>query len=429
MKKSKILFLLPFAGLLLSGCSFNEVLAKVGISIGNKQEEKPEKEDNDNGGNQQGQNQQGEGENGGNHNGGNGGNGENGGNQQQAGDPVTFDFSVIQTTSGQEGGYSFTTAVGTNSSNQAPQWNERSLELRLYIGNTLTITGSGAMTSIVFDANTCGESKADGTLSASKGSLNAFSWSGSETEVTFTVDSGKQVHINKIDINGGAEGGGTTIDVLDEFPLEQVQAAISGGTSETFPIPEGESFEFKLDNDPDYPYSCYVTVHGGNYGEYIQALTLANFGIDDSYADQGAYYAFSECETLAIGISFESLSEYVLNFYTLVPLAKSDTFPKDAVDEYLASINISVEYPIPEGTLFKYEYDEEYETYDVYVYGGSSTTYMTALEEAGFNKDDEYLADYYEVYFDKGDLEIDIYAYDLVDEGYYIVSFCEYESL
>ena len=118
-----------------------------------------------------------------------------------------------------------------------------------------------------------------------------------------------------------------------------------------------------------------------------------------------------------------------MNFYTLVPLAKSDTFPKDAVDEYLASINISVEYPIPEGTLFKYEYDEEYKTYDVYVYGGSSTTYMAALEQAGFNKDDEYLDEYFEAYFDKGDLEIDIYAYDLVDEGYYIVSFCEYESL
>ena len=43
--------------------------------------------------------------------------------------------------------------------------------------------------------------------------------------------------------NGGGE---VELNLLDEFPLEEVKAALEGGTTETFPIPEGEGFEFEL---------------------------------------------------------------------------------------------------------------------------------------------------------------------------------------
>ena len=116
----------------------------------------------------------------------------------------TVDFSEYTETSGETDSFAFVTDVGTNSNKQGAQYNEDSKELRLYIGNTLTISSSEEMTEIFFDANTCTHAKADGTLSASVGTIEevdgGFYWTGSATEVTFTVDSGKQVHINSFTV-------------------------------------------------------------------------------------------------------------------------------------------------------------------------------------------------------------------------------------
>lgn len=116
----------------------------------------------------------------------------------------TVDFSEYTETSGETDSFAFETAVGTNSNKQGAQYNADSKELRLYIGNTLTISSQEEMTEIFFDANTCGHAKADGTLSASTGTIEevdgGFLWEGSATEVTFTVNSGKQVHINSFTV-------------------------------------------------------------------------------------------------------------------------------------------------------------------------------------------------------------------------------------
>ena len=426
MKKFKVFGLVLIGSLLgLASCNAPDFMYKIpGINklLPDKQEsQKEEKKDDENkpsgdqGGNQGGD-QGGEG-------GGQQGGGDQGGEgQQQVVEGATFDFTVLKGTSGTQKSYSFTTAVGTNSNNVEPAYNDDKQELRLYIGNTITFTGTSTITSIVFDANTCDHSNANGTLQADRGTLNGFTWSGSATEVTFNVNSGKQVHINKIDINGGGE---VEIDLLDEFPLAEVQAAIAGGTTDTFPIPEGEGFLFELDQD--YDNSCYVYVYGGNYQDYLTALAQANFTVDDSYLETSrCYYADSEGGTLEISLEVGDDDVYLLNYYAIEPI--SDTFPKDEVDAYLAGKSISETYPIPEGTGFVGSYDETYDTYDVNVAGGSSTAYMLALETAGFTKDDSYhsLAGCY--LFIKGGLEIDVYSWDVdLEASNYLISFMPVE--
>ena len=433
MKKVKVFSLVLLGSIFgLTSCELPEFAAKIpGLSNLVKKEENTQKEEKhdeeqkpsgEEGGNQQqGGNQQGGNEQGGGQQGGGGSQG--GGGQQQAGEGATFDFSVLKNTSGTQGAYSFTTALGTNSNKAEPAYNADKQELRLYIGNTITFTGTATITSIVFDANTCDHSNANGSLAADKGTLNGFSWTGSATEVTFTVNSGKQVHVNKIDINGGGE---VELDLLDEFPLSEVQAAIAGGTTETFPIPQGDGFLFELDQD--YTNSCYVYVYGGNYEEYLTALANANFVVDDSYLDTaGCYYATSTGGTLEISLEVTGDDEYVLNYYAVEPML--DSFPKDEVDAYLAGESISETYPIPDGTGFYGSYDDSFGTYDVTVVGGSSTTYMAALETAGFTKSDIYF-DFAGCYcFMKGDLEIDVYPSDVTQNlSYYLISFMPAEA-
>ena len=415
MKKFKVFSLVLLGSIFgLSSCELPEFAAKIpGLSNLVKKEENKEKEEKHD------EEQKPSGEEGGNQQGGNeqGGN-EQGGGEQQAGEGATFDFSVFKETSGTQKCYSLTTAVGTNPNKVPPAYNADKQELRLYVGNTITFTGTALITSIVFDANTCDHSNANGTLEADKGTLNGFTWTGSATEVTFNVNSGKQVHVNKIDINGGGE---VELNLLDEFPLTEVQEAIKDGTTETFPIPEADGYYFELDTD--YENSCYVYVFGGNYEDYLTALANANFTVDDSYlTTTGCYYATSSGGTLEISLEVTGDDEYLLNYYAIEPML--DSFPKDAVDAYLAGENISETYPVPEGTGFYGSYDDQFDTYDVTVVGGSSTTYMAALETAGFTKSDIYF-DIAGCYcFMKGDLEIDVYPSDVTQNlSYYLISF------
>ena len=426
MKKFKVFGLILLGSIFgLTSCELPEFAAKIPVlsNLVKKEESKEKEEKHDEeqkpssgeGENQQGGNEQ-SGQQG-------GGGSQGGGEQQQAGEGATFDFSVLKDTTGSQKSYSFTTETGTNPNNVAPAYNADKQELRLYIGNTITISGTALMTSIVFEANTCDHSNANGTLVADKGTLNSFSWSGSANEVTFNVNSGKQVHINKIDINGGGE---VEINLLDEFPLAEVQAAIEGGTTESFPIPEGDGFLFEIDQD--YENSCYVTVYGGSYTDYLAALAAANFTIDDSYLDTaGCYYADSEGGTLEISLEVTGDDEYELNYYAIEPML--DAFPKDEVDAYLSGESINETYPIPGGTGFYGSYDDSFGTYDVTVVGGSSTTYMAALETDGFTKSDIYF-DIAGCYcFMKGDLEIDVYPSDVTQNlSYYLISFMPAEG-
>ena len=120
--------------------------------------------------------------------------------EEMAGD--TVDFSQYTSTSGTFDSFSFTTAKGSGQND--PAYNSNSYELRLYVGNTITISSDEEMTEIFFDANTCEHDKANGVLTSDVGTVTAveggFLWEGNASEVTFTVSSGKQVHINSFTI-------------------------------------------------------------------------------------------------------------------------------------------------------------------------------------------------------------------------------------
>ena len=181
----------------------------------------------------------GKGGSGGGSEGGGEGSGGGGGGGQVTGDTV-IDFSKTNSTSGTVNGITYTTDVGSNSNKQAAQYNADKKELRLYIGNTITFTGA-TFTSITFDANGCGETKADGKLSSNVGSMSGFNWSGNASSVTFTVSSGKQVHINAIAFNGnggggsgGEEGGGGgsgDVDAVEAVAAHMAEALVGDATA------------------------------------------------------------------------------------------------------------------------------------------------------------------------------------------------------
>lgn len=112
---------------------------------------------------------------------------------------IVIDFAVESDVSGSVSGVKYQAELGSNPNKTPPAHNAAKSELRLYIGNTLTLSGA-SFTTIEFDANSCGETKADGTLSCSTGKMNGFTWTGNASSVTFTVADGKQVHINSISI-------------------------------------------------------------------------------------------------------------------------------------------------------------------------------------------------------------------------------------
>ena len=119
----------------------------------------------------------------------------------------TVDFSEYDQTSGEFTSFSFNTDVGTNPNKVNPDYNANNAELRLYVGNTLTVSSDEEMTSIFFDANTCTHSDANGTLNADVGTVTevegGFLWEGEATEVTFSVASGKQFHISSFTVSFG----------------------------------------------------------------------------------------------------------------------------------------------------------------------------------------------------------------------------------
>lgn len=203
---------------------------------------------------------------------------------------VTIDFAEVTATAGTIGAFSFDTAKAGGQS--APAYNATKEELRLYANNTITFTSEETMTSIFFDANTCGESKATGSIvSASVGTVSAveggFLWEGEANEVTLTASASGQVHINSIDINGGGEGGGggQTSDL----------AAFADQVSEDL---FGETGVLEYDEDYDEYWCAY-------------------------YSEQST--AMAACEEIA-----EVLSQYYYEYQA--PTAQTDPTEGDYVD-------------------------------------------------------------------------------------------------
>ena len=95
----------------------------------------------------------------------------------------------------------------------------------------------------------------------------------------------------------------------DTFPLSSVQEVLE--YTESFPIPEGTSFEFLVDSQ--YYYSVYVTVHGGDLSAYLDALEAAGFDVID-YTEYG-YAAAEKGDGFCLEIDAESNSEYEINYF------------------------------------------------------------------------------------------------------------------
>ena len=198
MKKAiKLLSLAMLFAMPLAACGNNNNGGNSGNNGGNQSGEHGDSGDEGGG--------SGSGSGGGQHSGDEGGGSGSGGGGQQT-STVVLDFSKLNDVKGKVGSVSFTSDKGSGQS--APAYNANKQELRLYLSNTITFTGA-TFSSIEFDANTCGEEKATGTLSASTGSLSGFKWTGSASSVEFTVNGGKQVHINSITIKTGAGGSGS----------------------------------------------------------------------------------------------------------------------------------------------------------------------------------------------------------------------------
>ena len=179
---------------------------------------------------------------------------------------ASFDFTQISTTSGSSNGFNYATAKGSGAS--APAYNSESKELRLYINNTITFTSSNKIKYIYFNANTCAHEKADGSFTVSAGNVSeasdGFSWQGDATSVTFTVSTGKQVHINSIEINnpdaGGSGGGSTTT----EFPASEINTFLSSmGSTATVSSFSGSAKGYTFESEEEYAILDIEVEEGG----------------------------------------------------------------------------------------------------------------------------------------------------------------------
>lgn len=241
---------------------------------------------------------------------------------EEAAGGVTIDFAEVTTTAGTIGAFSFDTAKASGASD--PAYNENKKELRLYANNTITFTSEETMTSIFFDANTCGESKATGSIvSASVGTVSTveggFLWEGEANEVTLTASASGQVHINSIVINGGGEGGGGGQTDSD---IESVASAIASNTI-------GDATAYYELEDGSFYVGCYWEPTGTmTLAEAVEdawnytpeEFTLAS-EVEEGTDEDGAYATMTtanEDETIYIDIvSYEDTEEgyTVVEFY------------------------------------------------------------------------------------------------------------------
>lgn len=194
---------------------------------------------------------------------------------------VTIDFAEVSATAGTIGAYSFDTSKAGGQSD--PAYNENHKELRLYASNTITFSSEETITSIFFDANTCGESKATGSfVSASVGTVSAveggFLWEGEATEVTLTVSASGQIHINSIVINGGD----TPIGETDEEAFIQELVCL---------IFDQETAELDVDYfDEDGFYTAFQAESLTESIDQLYAL-LSQYYDCEKYNEDG-YYGF-----------------------------------------------------------------------------------------------------------------------------------------
>ena len=104
---------------------------------------------------------------------------------------TTIVMENLAAADGNSNGFTLTGDKATGSS--APAYNETNKDARYYAGNTLTISSENAITEIVFNLSTQGLKRlapitaSTGTIAAQASGDTKVTWTGSATEVTFTV--------------------------------------------------------------------------------------------------------------------------------------------------------------------------------------------------------------------------------------------------
>ena len=123
---------------------------------------------------------------------------------------VTFQSAGLANASNIEniaiGSVTLNSAKGSNSNGNTPKYYSSGYEMRVYAGNTFTFTSDTEITTI----NLTLSSGSSTDYSATPGTLNGTSWSGSATSVTFTNNGTSQVKIKSISVTYGEES--VTVD-------------------------------------------------------------------------------------------------------------------------------------------------------------------------------------------------------------------------
>ena len=140
------------------------------------------------------------------------------------------DFTLSSASSVTQDGITVSFAKGTGTT--APTW--YAAGLRLYVGNTITISSSSNITGITFNWEKQG-SKAFASATANVGTYSHPSaagtgtWSGSATSVTFTIGSSGQLQLNTFSVTV-ASGGGDPTPTCDTPTFSPAAGAVASGT-------------------------------------------------------------------------------------------------------------------------------------------------------------------------------------------------------
>lgn len=172
-------------------------------------------------------------------------------NSRKASETRATDFTISSASSVTQDG--ITVSFDKGSGSNAPAW--YSAGLRLYGSNTVTVTSSNNITSVVFNWEKQGN-KAFATVTADVGSYTHPSaagdgtWTGSATTIVFTLGSSGQLQLNTMSAIASGGGGGETTNYTVSFDMQshgsQVssQSIASGGkvTEPTAPTADGYTF-------------------------------------------------------------------------------------------------------------------------------------------------------------------------------------------
>ena len=201
-------------------------------------------------------------------------------------------------------------------------------ELRVYANNQVTISSKGEpITSIDFYTCDC-TSKVGANFTANVGTLTetsyGYHWEGNAQEVIFSCakvdDNHKQSHFFSIEINGGGEGGGGSVDVDEELleGMEDIAVDIAssyfGKTAEQLVV----DHDYESEDEPDVEvvamYFDYGFVYTDIYTEVTEnqeadvnkmIASLPAGAVEDteySYTEEGYYDLWYICGDYSIGI-------------------------------------------------------------------------------------------------------------------------------